>query len=50
VSIALDVFSILAGEENVKHFDKNEFQKIGEFLTENVDRFKEIYENLRGEL
>jgi hypothetical protein len=50
VSIALDDLEILAGENNLKHFDRKEFQAIAEFISENQDRFKEIYETLRGNL
>ena len=50
ISIALDSLNVLAGKEKLKHFAERELKKIGEFLAENADRFKEIYENLRGDL
>jgi len=50
VSVALDDFSILAGGENLKHFDNKEWDKIGNFLFDNQDRFIKLYETLRGDL
>jgi hypothetical protein len=50
VSIALDNFDILAGGENLKHFAKDEYQVIIDFIVENQDRFIEVYATLRGEL
>jgi hypothetical protein len=50
VSIALDDLTLLAGTENLKHFARNEYQAILEFIIENQDRFKKIYEVLRGDL
>jgi hypothetical protein len=50
VSIALDNFDILAGEDNLKHFAKDEYQLIIDFIVENQDRFIEVYATLRGDL
>lgn len=50
VSVALDNFDILAGEENLKHFDEKEFEAIADFISKNQDRFKEVYVKLRGDL
>lgn len=50
VSIALDDLEILAGKENVGVFGEAEYQVIIEFIIDNQDRFKKIYENLRGDL
>ena len=50
VSLALDDFSCLAGEENLKCFERDEYLKVLEFLIANKDRFKELYKKLRGEL
>lgn len=50
VSIALDDFDILAGEDNLKHFAKDEYQVIIDFIVENQDRFIEVYATLRGDL
>lgn len=50
VSIALDDFEILAGEDNLKHFAKDEYQAIIDFIVENQDRFIEVYATLRGDL
>lgn len=50
VSVALDDFEILAGMENVDQFDEREWDKIGDFLVENQDRFIKLYEILKGDL
>jgi hypothetical protein len=50
VSVALDNFDILAGEDNLKHFADDEYQVIVDFIVENQDRFIEVYETLRGDL
>jgi hypothetical protein len=50
VSMALDDFEILAGDENLKHFAKDEYRVIIEFIVENQDRFIEVYATLRGDL
>lgn len=50
VSIALDDLEILAGKENVRVFGEAEYQVIIEFIIDNQDCFKKIYENLRGDL
>lgn len=50
VSVALDDFSLLAGRENAQHFDDKEWDKIGDFLFDNQDRFIKLYEILRGNL
>lgn len=50
VSIAIDDFDILAGEDNLKHFAKDEYQAIIDFIVENQDRFIEVYATLRGDL
>ncbi len=50
VSFALDNFEILAGEENLKVFDINEYQQIIDFIVENQESFIEVYATLRGDL
>ena len=50
VSIALDNFDILAGGENLKHFDENEFEAIADFISKNQVRFIDVYAKLRGDL
>jgi hypothetical protein len=50
VSIALDDFTVLAGGENLEHFDEREWDKISDFLVGNQDRFIKLYETLRGDL
>jgi hypothetical protein len=50
VSIALDDFDILAGEDNLKYFAKDEYQVIVDFIVENQDRFIKVYATLRGDL
>jgi hypothetical protein len=50
VSIAIDDLSVLAGEKNLKYFDRDELLAIADFIFENQDRFMQIYNNLRGDL
>lgn len=50
VSVALDDLSLLAGSENVQHFDDKEWDKLGEFLFNNQSRFIKLYATLRGDL
>lgn len=50
VSVALDDLSILAGCENVDQFDEREWDKIGDFLFDNQERFIKLYTILRGDL
>ena len=50
VSIALDELVVLAGKENLKYFAKDEYKVIMEFIVDNQDRFKKIYNNLRVDL
>jgi hypothetical protein len=50
VSVALDDFIILAGGENLMHFDEREWDKIGDFLLKNQEKFIKLYETLRGDL
>ncbi len=50
VSVALDDFIILAGGENLMYFDEREWDKIGDFLLKNQERFIKLYETLRGDL
>ena len=50
VSIALDDFTVLAGEDQLKHFDSKEFQYISHFLWRNRERFMTLYQALRGDL
>jgi len=50
LSVALDDFDILAGEENLKRFGEKEFEAIADFISKNQDRFKEVYVKLRGDL
>jgi hypothetical protein len=50
VSIALDNFDILAGGDNLKHFDEREFEAIADFISKNKDRFIDVYAKLRGDL
>ena len=50
MSVALDDFIILAGGENLMHFDEREWDKIGDFLLKNQEKFIKLYETLRGDL
>lgn len=50
VSVALDDLSILAGGENADHFNRREWEKLGDFLFDNQDRFIKLYATLRGDL
>lgn len=50
VSVALDDLSLLAGSENVQHFDDKEWDKIGDFLFDNQNEFIKLYVSLRGDL
>ncbi len=47
VSFALDDFEIIAGADNLKFFDKNEFQKIVDFIVENQEAFIKVYASIR---
>lgn len=50
VSIALDNFDLLAGQENVQFFDKREYQAVVEFLADKQDLLIGLYKKLKGEV
>ena len=50
VSIALDDFECLAGHENLKSFDRREYQAVMEFLAEKQDQLIEVYKKLKGDV
>jgi hypothetical protein len=49
VSLALDDLTFLAGEDNLKHFSKKEYEVIIDFILKNQDRFIKVYASLRGD-
>ncbi len=50
VSVAIDDLEVLAGDKNLKHIDKREYQKTLEFILENQELLETLYKELRGDL